>query len=466
VNTYSPTYRPPAVAGRFYSSDPRVLGQQIQRWLDMPIAHLAPMCPKVLVVPHAGYLYSGAVAARAYGLLKPFRHQIRRVVLLGPSHRQSVCGMVIPSVDVFDTPIGDIPLDRKTLSALLMTPGVVVSDEVHAFEHSLEVQLPFLQCVLDEFALVPMAIGQIDHATVMELVEQVWGGNDTILIVSTDLSHFQSGAIASRHDRATLRRIMDLSPTLSVDDACGALPLNGVLHSASARGLRAELIAATHSGHTTGDMACVVGYGAVALWPEERVSSDRPRGPEMADETRLGEALLTLARNALADQWGLPLMKVPPHACLSKPAAVFVTWYREGQHVACHGRLVAGNRPLEVEIWHHAMAGVQDALTHIHPTLEDQPLIEVEIALIESLEPIPSETEASVIRTLIPGRDGVVFSYKRHHSTLLPHAWSECPRPLDFLKRLKERAGLAPDFWSSEVHLYRYPVRAFRGAVP
>jgi AmmeMemoRadiSam system protein B len=418
------------------------------------------------MVPHAGYLYSGEVAARAYVLLKPFRHQIRRVVLLGPTHRQSVCGMAIPSVDVFDTPIGNIPLDRKTLSALLMIPGVVVSDEVHAFEHSLEVQLPFLKCVLDTFDLVPMAIGQIDHATVMELVEQVWGGEETVLIVSTDLSHFHSGTMASRHDRATLRRILNLSPTLSLEDACGAVPLNGVLRSASERGLRAEVIAATHSGHTTGDMHRVVGYGAVALWPDVAPLSEPFPLPDVSDEDGLGEAMLTLARNTLAEQWGMPLMKVPPHASLSKPGAVFVTWYREGRHVACHGRLVAGNRPLEVEIWHHAMAGVQEALTDTRPSAEEQPLIEVEITLIESLEAMASETEASVISGLIPGRDGLVFSYKRHHSNLLPHAWNDSPKPLDFLKCLKERAGLASDFWSPEVHLYRYPVKAFRGAMP
>lgn len=460
------THRPPAVAGLFYSSDPRVLGQQIQRWLDLQRPLMAGRCPKVLMVPHAGYFYSGEVAARAYGLLKPFRQQIRRVVLLGPSHRQSVCGMAIPSVDVFDTPIGNIPLDRKTLSALLMIPGVVESDEVHAFEHSLEVQLPFLKVVLDEFNLVPMAIGQIDHARVMELVEQLWGGDETLLIVSSDLSHFKSGTMASRHDRATLQQIINLSPTLRVEDACGAIALNGVLRLASARGLRAEIIAATHSGHTTGDMHRVVGYGAVALWPDRVTVSGHASLPDETDEIGLGESMLTLARNTLAEQWGLPLMKVPPHASLSKPAAVFVTWYRDGQHVACHGQLVARNRPLEIEIWHHAMAGVQEAFTDACPASEGRPLIEVEIALIESLEALASGTEASVVSGLIPGRDGLVFSYKRHHSHLPPHAWNESPKPLDFLKRLKERAGLAPDFWSSEVHLYRYPVKAFRGAMP
>lgn len=266
VNNPAPSYRSPAVAGRFYSSDPEVLGQQLHYWLDVPLAHSPKSCPKVLMVPHAGYLYSGEVAARAFALLKPFSQQIRRVVLFGPMHRQGFCGIAIPSVDVFETPIGGIPIDRKMLASLLMNPGVLVSDEAHAFEHSIEVQLPFLRCVLDAFVLVPLAMGITEEARVGEVVERVWGGRETLLVVSTDLSHFLSGASARRRDQLTLRRILNLSPTLEAEDACGASAINGVLRAASARGLQAELLAATHSGETTGDMTRVVGYGAVALW--------------------------------------------------------------------------------------------------------------------------------------------------------------------------------------------------------
>ncbi|MEY4684863.1 MAG: AmmeMemoRadiSam system protein [Pseudomonadota bacterium] len=261
-----PSYRPPAVAGLFYSSDPQILDQQIHRWLDVTVPGASDHCPKVLVVPHAGYFSSGEIAALAYVLLKPFSHQIRRVVLLGPTHRHGLHGMAIPSVDVFQTPIGPITLDRKTMADLLMNSEVMVSDEAHAFEHSLEVQLPFLKRVLTDFVMVPLAIGRTDSDAVFGVVEQLWGGDETLVIVSTDLSHFLTSTRASRRDRQTLEKIMRLSPTLEPEDACGALALNGVLRASSQRGLHAKLLAATHSGITTGDMRRVVGYGTVALW--------------------------------------------------------------------------------------------------------------------------------------------------------------------------------------------------------
>lgn len=266
VSTYPPSHRPAAVAGLFYSSDPRVLSQQIHHWIHTQLPEPSRPCPKVLIVPHAGYFYSGEVAALAYGLLKPFRHQIRRVVLLGPMHRLGLCGMAIPSVDVFETPMGPIRLDRKSMASLLMNSDVLVSDEAHAFEHSLEVQLPFLKHVLSDFVLVPLTIGRTDGDAVFDVVEQLWGGDETLVIVSTDLSHFMSSARAARRDRETLAQIMRFSPTLGPDDACGALGVNAVLRAASGRHLHAELLAATHSGNTTGDMTRVVGYGAVALW--------------------------------------------------------------------------------------------------------------------------------------------------------------------------------------------------------
>lgn len=463
VNTFHPTHRPPAVAGRFYSSDPRVLDQQIHSWLYTPMQHYPRLCPKVLVVPHAGYLYSGEVAARAYALLKPFRHQIRRVVLLGPSHSHDFRGIAIPSVDFFETPIGNIPLDRKMLASLLMFPEVVVNDEAHAFEHSLEVQLPFLKSVLDEFLLVPLAVGNAKDARVFEIIEQIWGGHDCLVVVSTDLSHFLSESAAVRRDSETLKRIVKLSPTLHPEDACGAISLNGVLRSAALRGFRAEILAATHSGETTGCKTRVVGYSAVALWPPSAQSSpNQPLNVAENEDARIGEALVILARNAIADRLGIPPLKALRHQRLAAPGAAFVLVYRNGKPQGFAGRLVAGTRALDADVRHHALAAAFEDIRFAPITVDDWEGIAVEVSLLGTPEPLVFDSEASAIRALTPGCEGIIFSYKTHRSMLMPQAWYEIPVARDFLRELKIRAGLPADFWSSAIRLSRYRTRDFR----
>ena len=163
-------HRPAAVPGQFYSADPASLRAQLASWLTSPAASPSIGCPKMLVVPHAGYLYSGAMAARAYALLSPFRDRITRVVLLGPCHRVAVRGLAMPSVGAFDTPLGAVLLDRAALNRLADLPQVVESDAAHAHEHSLEVQLPFLQQVLGDFTLVPLAVGSVGPAAVAQVV--------------------------------------------------------------------------------------------------------------------------------------------------------------------------------------------------------------------------------------------------------------------------------------------------------
>ncbi len=258
------TIRPAAVAGSFYPGSPAMLAKTVRVCLDAAAAGRGP-APKALIVPHAGYVYSGPIAAAAYARLVPLRSTIRRVVLLGPAHRAYVRGVAAPSVEAFVTPLGEVPVDREAIASLRDLPQVVVDDAAHAHEHSLEVQLPFLETVLDEFRVVPLAVGQVGSGEVAQVIDRLWGGPETLIVVSSDLSHYHRYDEARAIDRASADAILSLQPTLDHDQACGATPVNALLACARRRGLSVELLDLRNSGDTAGDRSRVVGYSAFAF---------------------------------------------------------------------------------------------------------------------------------------------------------------------------------------------------------
>lgn len=254
--------RPAAVAGSFYPARASVLTEQIAGFLASG-GEPSPRCPKVLVCPHAGIVYSGRTAGTAYAQLQPHRHRIRRVVLLGPTHRVGVRGLAVPSVDAFVTPLGMVAVDRTACQQALRLSQVVEQDAPHAMEHSLEVQLPFLQLALDDFSLLPLAVGDATPAEVAEVLADCWGGDETLIVISSDLSHFHSCREAERIDRETVAAILALAGPLDHQQACGATPLNGLLIEARRRQLTPTLLELCNSGDTAGDKARVVGYAAL-----------------------------------------------------------------------------------------------------------------------------------------------------------------------------------------------------------
>ncbi|HEX7157193.1 MAG TPA: AmmeMemoRadiSam system protein B [Burkholderiaceae bacterium] len=256
--------RPAAVAGLFYPAEASALREQVEEFLGS-CAEPSSTVPKLVIVPHAGYVYSGAVAACAYALVAPRRGTITRVVLLGPAHHVGVRALAAPEADAFETPLGRVPLDRTVLAALDGLPQLVLDDRPHAREHSLEVQLPFLQVALGAFALVPFVAGAAEAAEVAQLLERLWGGDETVIVVSSDMSHYLPYDRAREIDRATAARILALDAALDPDQACGAAPVNGALLAARAHGLCPRLLALRNSGDVTGDRRRVVGYGAFAF---------------------------------------------------------------------------------------------------------------------------------------------------------------------------------------------------------
>ncbi|OGI45847.1 MAG: AmmeMemoRadiSam system protein B [Candidatus Muproteobacteria bacterium RBG_16_65_34] len=256
--------RAPAVAGQFYPDDPRKLRAMVGELLAAVAG--AGSVPKAIIAPHAGYVYSGPIAASAYARLRPARGTIARVVLLGPAHRLGFGGLALSSADYFETPLGRVPVDREAVAQLSDLPQVQVLDSAHAREHSLEVHLPFLQEVLGAFTLVPLVVGDATPEEVSEVLERLWGGPETLIVISSDLSHYHDYATAREMDRATSRAIERLRyEDISYDAACGRNPVSGLLHLARRRGLKAQMLDLRNSGDTAGTRDSVVGYGAYAI---------------------------------------------------------------------------------------------------------------------------------------------------------------------------------------------------------
>jgi AmmeMemoRadiSam system protein B len=257
--------RPPAVAGAFYPGDPLELSAMVSELLVAADPTSLPRRPRALVVPHAGYIYSGGVAAQGYSRLEPFAGEIRRVILLGPNHRVPLAGIAAPDVSCFRTPLGDIDIDQKMISQLADKGLLQINSLPHENEHCLETQLPFLQKLLSDWQLVPLIVGETAVDDVSALLDEVIHDPDNLVIISSDLSHFHEYHEAQRIDSHTSELIETLQPVVHPQQACGAFPLNGLLQLAGSMGLKVITLDRKNSGDTAGGKDQVVGYGCYAF---------------------------------------------------------------------------------------------------------------------------------------------------------------------------------------------------------
>ena len=460
MNPTSAVTRPAAVAGMFYPGSPEALRDSVREFL----AEAGPddgVAPKVLIVPHAGYIYSGSTAARAYATLRRIAAQVRRVVVIGPAHRVAVRGVAIPSVDRFETPLGTVDLDRTVLDELAAEPHVVRSDRAHATEHALEVQLPFLQEVLEDFTLVPLVVGDATPDEVAAVLERVWGGPETLIVVSSDLSHYLPYDTARRVDAATLAQVLALGPELDHEQACGATPINALMHVARRRRLRPRLLAACSSGDTAGDRDRVVGYASVTFTADDRDTSAEADEEGLSDSSERpadrGQVLLAHARHAIESLFRAPDAALPDAPFLDEPGATFVTLRLDGELRGCIGTLEA-EHPLRHDVARNARnAAMRDP--RFEP-LGEQELagLSIEVSLLSTPEPLSFADEEDLTRQVEARRHGLVLEYGRHRSTFLPQVWEQLPDARDFLRHLKAKAGLPPDFWSEEIRVSRYAV--------
>lgn len=448
--------RSPAVSGSFYPAEARRLRADVRALLaDAPAGGAAP---KALVAPHAGYQYSGAVAARAYARLLPLRGQVSRVVLLAPAHRVALRGMALPGCTALATPLGLVPVDMAAAESLREFPWVADNPEAHAFEHAVEVHLPFLQEVLGEFSVVPLVVGDATPRQVAQVLDRLWGGPETRIVISSDLSHYLPYSAAQRADRGAVEAILAIEPSLDHQQACGATPVNGLLLEARRRGLEPELLDLRNSGDTAGDRSRVVGYASVAFHDRgtPRTETTASTATEREDASR-GRTLLALARATIGRQLGLALNAPAEDAFLAEPGATFVTLRKQGALRGCIGSLQA-QRPLGEDVRHNARAAAFLDPRFPPLGLREFDAVEVEVSLLGASETLVFDDEAGALAQLRPGVDGVILQWRGHHATFLPQVWDDLPEPRQFMAQLKRKASLAADFWDPEVRLQRYEV--------
>ena len=448
------TIRPAAVAGAFYPGNPRQLAEEVAELID-GVEAFEPRFghPKALIVPHAGYIYSGPVAARAYDELASARGIVKRVVLLGPVHRVPVRGLALPVSDVFETPLGRVPVDAEAVRSLAGLRPVVRSEPAHAEEHSLEVQLPFLQRMLGEFTLVPLAVGMASVEDVAQVLERLWGGPETLIVISTDLSHYHSYDRAKRIDGETLARISGLATDLNHEEACGATPLNGLLSIAARKGLAIRLLAACNSGDTAGGQDRVVGYSAFALDEGAAVSA-----------AEAGRALLGIARGAIENVLlQSPVSAIAHSGWLHQAGATFVTLTRGGQLRGCIGSLTAV-RPLGEDVAANALAAAFQDPRFPKLSREEWPACELEISLLSAAKPIRFADEADLLGQIRAGEDGLILECQGRRATYLPQVWEALADKRRFLEELVKKAGLPADTRLARCRVSRYRVVKWKQA--
>ena len=439
--------RPAAVAGMFYPGDARSLAAELEDLLG-GAGHPVPRLgyPKALVVPHAGYIYSGPVAARGYDELAAARGSVKRVVLLGPTHRVAVKGLAIPSSDAFATPLGPVRIDASALAAVRDLPQVVVNDVAHSMEHSLEVQLPFLQKVLGDFALAPFAVGTASVREVAEVLERLWGGPETLIVISTDLSHYHAYEQARAIDRVTITRIASFATDLDHEEACGATPLNGFLSFSKGRDVSLKLLAACNSGDTAGGKGQVVGYSAFGLYEGGQVS--------LADA---GKTLLFIARGSIENELFPQEQGSTTAPWLGQAGATFVTLTKNEELRGCIGSLEA-TRPLGEDVAQNALGAAFRDPRFPAMTAAEWPQCRIEVSLLSTPKPVRFADEADLLAQIEAGKDGLIVEADGKRGTFLPQVWEDIQDKRAFVSSLLRKAGLPADTRLTRCRFSRYRV--------
>ena len=527
--------RPPAVAGSFYPADRTTLKQLITHQLDYSrevLQQLEPTLPagvpKAVIVPHAGYVYSGTAAALAYALLERGRGSVTRAVIVGPTHRVAVRGVACSTAAAFETPLGTVPVDiaaeRKALGLSVneplrsgtharpgaSAPAMIVNGPTHAQEHAVEVQIPFLQTVLGpDLTIVPLNAGDATPQEAGDVLRALWGGPETVIVISSDLSHYHPHEVARALDDQTIADIAALHLPIHPRRACGAYPINGLLDVLKGRkDMKLFELGCSTSGYD-GVVALagqprpamrdadepVVGYVSFAAW-ESKPEADAPAGADDLGEsgTAHGDVLLKLARAAIRERLHIEhptaadstASILAANPWLNESGACFVTLTEGGRLRGCIGSLAA-HRSLGKDIAAHAV----DAATRdprFNPvTAAEYPLLNVEISVLGEPEPItvnscdadsrdtgsktatlaslqsgpqtdavkrdgsnverPVRSRTELEEVLRPGKDGLILADRRGRSaTFLPQVWDELPNPHDFVAHLLAKAGIRPSY--------------------
>ena len=473
--------REPAVAGLFYPKDPAALSQT----LDALLANAAPQTLggelRALICPHAGYQFSGPVAATAFRLLPG--HHYPTVVLLAVSHYAAFAGASVANATVYRTPLGDVPVapqsrDLAQVSPFVLEPPVALrrpewaaqashpvppagTDTPETWEHSGEVEVPFLQKTLKDFTLVPVVTGDVDPAQLAQILAARWN-EQTLVVASTDLSHYHPYAEAQARDRATLSAIVDLDieRMQAIGDACGKTPVLTLMHLAKLKGWKAKLLDYRNSGDTAGNPGAVVGYGAIAFY------SPAPQQFSAAERRQL----IGLARQSLRSAvMRSPVVEPNPESLppkFNQPTGCFVTLTKQGQLRGCIGHIVPQEALHKAVADNARSAALNDGrFVPVQPGELDQ--LEIEISVLTVPEPLPFSSPEDLLNKLQPHRDGVVLRIGNAGATYLPQVWAQLPDKVAFLNSLAQKAGCAATDWRKPgTVVFIYHVESFHESEP
>ncbi|WP_297003412.1 AmmeMemoRadiSam system protein B [Thalassospira sp. UBA848] len=467
--------RPPAVAGTFYPNDADILRSEIDGLMDAALhsdAVSGDASPKAIIVPHAGLMFSGAIAALGFATVRALKDTIKRIVIIGPAHRMAFQGIALARADQFATPLGTMRCDLPALQKALALPHVQMLDDAHTREHGLEIELPFIQRLFGEDAdigIVPLLVSRCSPRQVHEVIEKLWGGPETLIVISSDLSHFHDYDTAKRMDNRTRAMIENFdAENIDTNDACGALPVAGMLIAARNRGMKIKTLGMRNSGDVTGDKSRVVGYGAWAVYDGKAsgMGGDGEDDFTKTTETLIrthGPAMLDLCRQSILHgmETGAPLQvaanEVGP--ALAAPGACFVTLKKAGQLRGCIGSIIS-HAPLATDLCENAFkAAFRDPRFAGLSRAEIGDDLELSISVLSPPQPFGFADEADFISKLTPFEDGIILSDGNRRGLFLPQVWDQLPDPKDFLAHLKRKAGLAMDHWSPNMRAERFITR-------
>ncbi|NIZ03213.1 AmmeMemoRadiSam system protein B [Thalassospira lucentensis] len=479
--------RPPAVAGTFYPADADLLRSEIDGLLDAAIQSehaQRDTIPKAIIVPHAGLMFSGSLAALGFATVRALKDTVKRIVIVGPAHRMAFQGIALAKADGFATPLGTVKCDLAGLQSALSWPQVQILDDAHRQEHGLEIELPFIQRLFgkdSDIAIVPLLVSRCGARHVHELIEALWGGPETLIVISSDLSHFHDDATAQKMDRHTRDKIERFDAEgLDTNDACGALPIAGMLMSARKRGMRIKTLGMANSGDVTGDRSRVVGYGAWAVYTGTEKMRVQPEDGANTTETSTGfvgttehllrdhgPEMIDLARrsiwHAIRHDGPMAVDRTAVSPALLNAGACFVTLKKSGQLRGCIGSVMA-HQDLATDLCDNAFkAGFRDPR---FPPLQESELtddLELSISVLSPARDFPFSDEADLIAKLTPFEDGIILSEGNKRGLFLPQVWEQLPNPADFLAHLKRKAGLPLDHWSERMRAQRFVTRGISG---
>jgi MEMO1 family protein len=454
--SHAETVHPPQVAGMFYPAGPDALNALIAdaRKRARPDGGVAP---KVVIAPHAGLVYSGAVAATAFSAWARRPEPPRRIVIIGPAHRVAFSGVAVHPASKWRTPLGEVPVAGVTHAELAQTPGVVLDSRPFAGEHSLEMHLIMLQAMLPApFEIVPILVGDAHPHQVAEALRRVWGGPETVVAISSDLSHFLDQTSAQSIDSDTARRIETLdAAALDGRRACGFLPIKGALEIAAERDMRVSGLHLATSADVGADASRVVGYGAFAL---EYAASARLAE---TDRERLLSACMVALGLATRNGGKAP----PPTLAAGSPAlsawrATFVTLTENERLRGCIGSLDPGRTLIDDAVANTAQAAFADPR---FPPLKESELtgLRLDVSILSYPRPIPTESESELVAALEPDRDGLILSAGTRRALFLPSVWRHLPDARAFVRHLMAKAGFDSNRWPEGLEARRFRVESF-----